>query len=899
MSNPKLDHALAYIELGWYVFPCWWVEADGSCACKSPTCTSKGKHPIGAAAQRGVWDASNDPKMIRHWWRQYPQANIAAHCGPSGFIAIDLDSYKKVYEPEAVEKLLTEADLDTVINATPSPGRHVLYRNATRYGNHKKLFPPGIDIRSWGAYIMVPLSNHVDGVYAWIRDPFENDMAEIPPAVRELLDRMEAQIREAKERKVERTFEALPELAKVAEALSFIPNWSINEREGGLEYRDWLAVLMAIHSAYPGEEGIDLCEAWSPGFPGEIEAKFKSFQGTGYTMATVAHMARSHGWAGRFDHDWRAGFGPDHMGLELDQAGDTKIARVHSSWPYLIRDGRLVFLKPAKDDEIDRIPIADFSATITETVIDEYGDQIFVIEGEGIRGGPFRVEVPAVEYGNSARLKAYLDGVSARDGVHHRMSEHLGPAIKKLTTSEATRRRFHRLGWHKGKFLIPGREAAGVEIVLSEKAQRGYNLGTVTDPGLAVEALQRLIQGIGPNGTLFVAFVLAPPLAGLAGLHSMKYGLFARGITGSMKTTCSQLTMSLWGPNFAIEQLYEKVGEHGATTQGIMGRVAEAADMPIMIDNFKPNTQGKESVVSLIHGIMEGYTKSRSTRSGTNARSYALTAWPLMTGEDVPGSDTAALARLIICDMESREGTEQPDITRVQQIAQHLSAIGAAWLDLLESPAGARVVQLFQSTYEDYRRLFAEHIRTHSPKAENILRSASNFALNYATWVALQELPLIAGIVDQYHAQHMDQLFALAGDIGKHTAESLEANRFLNILHELIVSGRVHIRPIGEAVPPMGLNTVGWYTETTICFYPTLVRKAVEDIDKNALNGISSTALYKQLAQLGALLPGEQSTQTKNDPATGKSTKALVLRLSAFGEDEIKPARVLAREIGL
>lgn len=904
----KQDQALDYAEkLGWYVFPCHWVREDGSCSCNDEKCESKGKHPLGAAVPRGVLEATTDPKLIRHWWKRYPEANVAVHCGPSGFIAFDLDSYKEIYQPDAVDALLSDDDQDTVTNLTPSPGQHLLYKNSVRYGNNRKLFPPGIDIRSWGAYIMIPPSNHVMGVYQWEADnsPFDREMREIPDKVKALLDEMERRATDGRAKAAERAFDVAPELEKVAEALTFIPNWSASDKDGGLSYDEWMAVLMAVHSSYPNEEGIAVCEAWSPGREGEIAAKWASFKaGGGITIGTLASMARANGWQGSFDADWRAGFSPVHMAIELEGAAPV-VTTPHRSYPYLIRDGRLVLLKEVKtkdgDTETISQPIADFTATIAETITTEYGDQVFVIRGVGVRGGPFEVEVPAQDFGNTARLKGYLDAVSPYDGIYPKMTDHLGPAIKRLTLATTTRRRFHRTGWDKGKFLIPGREAAGAEIVLSEKAQLAYKLVPTANPALAVEALQSLMEGIGQYSTIYVAYALTGPLAALAGLSSEKYGLFARGITGSMKTTCTQLSMALWGPAFVRDQVYEKVGEFGATINGMIGRAAELCDLPFMADNFKPNTQGKESIVAFIHGIMEGFTKSRQTRAGFNARSYQLRAWPMMTGEDIPGSDTAALARLIVLDMESRAGTPQPAISRTQEIGEHLNAIGAAWLDVLEGPQGAVIAETFKATFLQYRDLFAEHIRNYSPKAENILRSASNFALNYAAWVALKQLPLIADIVASREAAHMETLFALAGDVGKHTADSLEYNRFLAILQELIVTRRVYLRPIGEVEAPLGVPVVGWYEAGCVCFYANLVRKAVEDVDRNVLNGISNTALYKQLAHANLLIPGKdgESSQTRYDPATGKAARAVVLRHEAFDNGALDPRHALAKELGL
>jgi hypothetical protein len=67
-------------------------------------------------------------------------------------------------------------------------------------------------------------------------------------------------------------------------------------------YKDhWLKVLAAVHSVYPGADGVDLCEAWSPGKPGEIARKFASFKrpagGSGAVgVGTLVHLAQVGGW---------------------------------------------------------------------------------------------------------------------------------------------------------------------------------------------------------------------------------------------------------------------------------------------------------------------------------------------------------------------------------------------------------------------------------------------------------------------------------------------------------------------------------------------------------------------------------------------------------------------------
>jgi len=84
----------------------------------------------------------------------------------------------------------------------------------------------------------------------------------------------------------------LPLPIEVSAILDFIPTQQ--------DYNSWLKVLAGVHDAYPDETGVELCEAWSPGYVGEIEHKFRSFRrgedGKRATFASVIHLAKQHGY---------------------------------------------------------------------------------------------------------------------------------------------------------------------------------------------------------------------------------------------------------------------------------------------------------------------------------------------------------------------------------------------------------------------------------------------------------------------------------------------------------------------------------------------------------------------------------------------------------------------------
>jgi len=80
----------------------------------------------------------------------------------------------------------------------------------------------------------------------------------------------------------------------VQDALRYIPPW-------GIEYQEWLSILMAIHSEFPGNNGLAIAESWGQGVDGEINRKWRSFDTNGnvagtVTLGTLFDMAKHHGW---------------------------------------------------------------------------------------------------------------------------------------------------------------------------------------------------------------------------------------------------------------------------------------------------------------------------------------------------------------------------------------------------------------------------------------------------------------------------------------------------------------------------------------------------------------------------------------------------------------------------
>lgn len=209
-ENRMLKAALKYAEIGWHVIPLHEPLFDAAdshgkptrCTCEewrryagsryTPAdpdyeCDKAGKHP-----RHGNWEtrATCDAGQIRKWWRAWPNANIGIACGPTGLVAIDIDSYK---EAAAAGAALDAADSETVTNLTGGGGQHLIYlhpEDGPQIGNADGNLPDWVNVRGWGGQFVAPPSVHSSGNrYEWETgySPLDHAVAPLPEGLRALL----------------------------------------------------------------------------------------------------------------------------------------------------------------------------------------------------------------------------------------------------------------------------------------------------------------------------------------------------------------------------------------------------------------------------------------------------------------------------------------------------------------------------------------------------------------------------------------------------------------------------------------------------------------------------------------------------------------------------------------
>ena len=91
----SLYTALSYASLGWPVFPIYEIDASGRCACGKDCGRDKGKHP---RTKHAHLDATTDPRQIRSWWMEWPDAQVGIDLERAGLVDVAPDSTKWLEE---------------------------------------------------------------------------------------------------------------------------------------------------------------------------------------------------------------------------------------------------------------------------------------------------------------------------------------------------------------------------------------------------------------------------------------------------------------------------------------------------------------------------------------------------------------------------------------------------------------------------------------------------------------------------------------------------------------------------------------------------------------------------------------------------------------------------------
>jgi hypothetical protein len=281
-------------------------------------------------------------------------------------------------------------------------------------------------------------------------------------------------------------------------------------------------------------------------------------------------------------------------------------------------------------------------------------------------------------------------------------------------------------------------------------------------------------------------------------------------------------------------------------------------------------------------------------RDSTLRTSKPIAAWPLCTGEDIPSGDAATIARILVLPFAWQRGTENEALTEAQGLAQHMPAVGNAWISWLEGDGAAKAAEMGK-VFGPQRNKWAAYLRKVQPGMGNILRVASNLASNQLVYLLACEHPTIGPILRPFR----DALDATLRDVGRAmgglTVESLEAERWLSHLRSLVASGRAVILDVNDSEATVkaaqsGNKVVGYRDGAGVYVLPTEALAVMVAVSgRDVINGVSSNTLNKQLVEIGAIATQGKDRVSIGKKINGVNTRVIHLHADILTEAETEP----------
>jgi hypothetical protein len=159
-SEGAVEAALDFARLGLQTLPVHFIMTGSEvvCSCGARDCDSVGKHPIAELVPHGFETASSNPRVIAHWFKRYPQANVGMVVGL--VCVFDVDPRHR--GDETLRRLeRAHGHLPTTWRATTGGGGEHVFFAAPEGGIASGRLGQGIDFKGSRGYVVAASSLHV------------------------------------------------------------------------------------------------------------------------------------------------------------------------------------------------------------------------------------------------------------------------------------------------------------------------------------------------------------------------------------------------------------------------------------------------------------------------------------------------------------------------------------------------------------------------------------------------------------------------------------------------------------------------------------------------------------------------------------------------------------------
>jgi len=183
--SAEREAAIAYARLGLPIFPLHPI-IDDRCGCHDSKCKAIGKHPIPTGWQNSIVSV---PAAESCWRSGLGARGIGLVCGPkAGIFGVDADR-RHGADATLQDWKRRGRRIETVTDAS-GDGWHFLYRWPKSFEVEIRAQDLGGGLQVRGAahfLVLAPSLHHSGKRYQWIRSPFDQEVAEAPSWLLELI----------------------------------------------------------------------------------------------------------------------------------------------------------------------------------------------------------------------------------------------------------------------------------------------------------------------------------------------------------------------------------------------------------------------------------------------------------------------------------------------------------------------------------------------------------------------------------------------------------------------------------------------------------------------------------------------------------------------------------------
>ena len=436
-------------------------------------------------------------------------------------------------------------------------------------------------------------------------------------------------------------------------------------------------------------------------------------------------------------------------------------------------------------------------------------------------------------------------------------------------------------GWDKNheNFYMPNgvvdkngfREFTDVSVELGDIPSY-YSLYKLL-PAANDEEKQRIVEKIKENLlkvfpysiTLpYLAYIFSAPLYSFIP-RAKPTILFIYGITGSFKTSYTQVMLSFFG-NFIGATLESFT----STINAITAAGSRIKDAPFVVDDYKQSTTNANGMISLIQGAGDRQGRGRLNRNGNMQGGNFIRGNFIATGEDIPKfKEASVLARCFLLPVNSVGDKER--LTASQNLAGELPKLMSGFIQFLinKKYPEEQWLCMFDTVRREYK---TRHMRT-----------AETAAMLTISWNLLAEY---LGIEDLTVA-FKDNLEYLLRNMNILVANESAASVFMDTLISLLEDGTVEIIPKDSNFNHQDMTKVVGYHDNKKVYIlkgkaMSVVNERLFKMNSNRIQ-FSPQALMDQLIAENKIIVGGTGNEERSvRVGNGKTIKALFFKKEFF-----------------